>query len=55
MSYQRQKGLLGELIYLSEIIDLLGIEAAIDAWTGPDGSDQDYVFRKIGQKSKVFL
>lgn len=26
MSYQRQKGLLGELIYLSEIIDLLGIE-----------------------------
>lgn len=46
MSYQRQKGLLGELIYLSEIIDLLGIEAAIDAWTGPDGSDQDYVFPK---------
>lgn len=44
MSFQRQKGLLGELIYLSKMIDDIGVEAAVDSWTGPDGSDQDFVF-----------
>lgn len=44
MSFQRQKGLLGELLYLSKIIDDEGIQEAIDSWTGPDGSDQDFVF-----------
>lgn len=44
MSFQRQKGLLGELIYLSAKIDDIGVEDAIDSWTGPDGSDQDYQF-----------
>jgi hypothetical protein len=44
MSFQRQKGLLGELIYLSAKIDDIGIEDAVDSWTGPDGSDQDYQF-----------
>lgn len=44
MSFQRQKGLLGELIYLSTIIDDIGVETAVDSWTGPDGSDQDYLF-----------
>lgn len=44
MSFQRQKGLLGELIYLSKMMDDRGVEEAIDSWTGPDGSDQDFVF-----------
>ncbi len=44
MSFQKQKGLLGELIYLSKMIDDIGDEAAVDSWTGPDGSDQDYLF-----------
>lgn len=44
MSFQRQKGLLGELIYLSKMIDDIGVETAVDSWTGPDGSDQDYQF-----------
>lgn len=44
MSFQRQKGLLGELIYLSTIIDDIGVETAVDSWTGPDGSAQDYQF-----------
>lgn len=44
MSFQRQKGLLGELIYLSKTIDDIGVEEAVDSWTGPDGSDQDYLF-----------
>ena len=45
MSFQRQKGLLGELIYLSKMIDDIGTEAAVDSWAGPDGSDQDYLFQ----------
>lgn len=44
MSFQRQKGLLGELIFLSKMIDDIGVEEAVDSWTGPDGSDQDYLF-----------
>ena len=45
MSFQRQKGLLGELIYLSKKIDDIGIDAAVDSWAGPDGSDQDFLFQ----------
>lgn len=45
LSFQRQKGLLGELIYLSKMIDDIGTEAAVDSWAGPDGSDQDYLFQ----------
>lgn len=44
MSFQRQKGLLGELIFMSKMIDDIGVEEAVDSWTGPDGSDQDYLF-----------
>lgn len=44
MSFQRQKGLLGELLYLSQMIDDIGVETAVDSWTGPDGSDQDFTF-----------
>lgn len=39
-----QKGLIGELLYLSELIDSLGEENAIDSWVGPEGSDQDFNF-----------
>lgn len=44
MSFQRQKGLLGELLYLLEIMNSRGIEDTLDSWTGPDGCDQDFVF-----------
>lgn len=44
MSFQKQKGLLGELLFLSKMIDDIGVEMAVDSWTGPDGSDQDYQF-----------
>ena len=39
MSFQRQKGLLGELLYLLKVIDNCGVEYAIDSWVGPDGGD----------------
>ena len=44
LSYERQKGLLGELLYLEEMIKRIGCEAAVAAWVGPEGSDQDFVF-----------
>ena len=44
MSFQSQKGLLGELLYLKQCIEEIGIERSIDAWVGPEGSDQDFIF-----------
>lgn len=44
MSFQKQKGLLGELIFLKECIEKIGCESAISSWNGPDGSDQDFLF-----------
>jgi len=44
MSFQSQKGLLGELLFLNKCIDCLGHNEAINAWQGPDGSDQDFLF-----------
>lgn len=44
MTVSRQKGLFGELIYLSEMIEKFGAEKAIMSWSGPEGSDQDFVY-----------
>lgn len=44
LSISVQKGLCGELMFLEDRIDCLGEQAALDAWTGPDGSDQDFIF-----------
>lgn len=44
MSFQKQKGLLGELIFLRECIENIGYESAVFSWSGPDGSDQDFLF-----------
>ena len=39
-----QKGLIGELLYLSELIDGHGDTQSISEWVGPDGADQDFNF-----------
>ena len=44
MSVSRQKGLLAELLYLKEQIQLIGESDALEAWVGPEGCDQDFVF-----------
>ena len=44
MSDLAQKGLLGELMYLRELIDSIGEDAAVSAWQGPEGCDQDFEF-----------
>ena len=40
----RQKGLIGELLHLQEIIPEKGINNSIISWVGPDGADQDFIF-----------
>ena len=42
LATNEQKGLIGELIFLKEMIDKEGIEKTLTAWTGPEGSDQDF-------------
>lgn len=44
LSATQQKGLMGELLFLSYSIDKVGGIKAINAWVGPDGSDQDFIF-----------
>lgn len=44
MSVSRQKGLLAELLYLKDQIQLIGEGEALAAWVGPEGCDQDFVF-----------
>ncbi len=36
------KGTIGELMYLGQLIDEIGPVDAVNSWTGPEGSDQDY-------------
>ena len=44
MSFERQKGLLGELLYFQEVLKTHGSAYALHTWCGPDGSDQDFLF-----------
>ncbi len=43
LSFENQKGLLGELLYLEELLSSMTCADAVNAWCGPEGSDQDYV------------
>ena len=41
----RKKGLLGELLFLqSKLQQGTSVLSAVQAWVGPDGADQDFVF-----------
>ena len=53
MPFQRQKGLLGELLYLSDCLRQMSADIAVEAWTGPDGSDQDFVFEAAWAEVKA--
>ena len=44
MSFSRQKGLLGELLYLKNCLESIDAESAVNAWVGAEGSDQDFQF-----------
>ena len=40
----RQKGLIGELIFLQKMIDCFGQKKAVSSWVGPGGGDRDFVY-----------
>ncbi len=40
----QQKGLIGELLFLQETLNILEPAQTINAWVGPDGNDQDFIF-----------
>ncbi len=42
LSVEEQRGLVGELAFLREIVSAFGPETAIEAWTGPAGSAKDF-------------
>lgn len=44
MTFQRQKGLLGELLYLKDCLNDIVAETVVNAWKGPEGADQDFLF-----------
>lgn len=45
MDESNRKGLLGELIYLCEVIDKgCHVLNAVQGWVGPDGADQDFIY-----------
>lgn len=54
MSFERQKGLLAELLYLEEQINNSG-EDVVECWLGPDGADQDFVFEDTWVEVKAVL
>ncbi len=44
LSVEEQRGLVGELAFLRKLVEGLGAEPAIEAWTGPTGSAKDFEF-----------
>jgi hypothetical protein len=44
LSIEEQRGLIGELTFLEELVSELGPFAAIEAWKGPEGSSKDFEF-----------
>lgn len=44
LSLHNQKGLIGELLYLADLIDRHGENTALGEWVGPEGADQDFNF-----------
>lgn len=53
MPFSQQKGLIGELLHLQEIIPDKGLEGAVNSWVGPDGSDQDFIFEDTWDEIKA--
>lgn len=43
-SKSKQKGLFGELLYLKELFNVFDQYKAISSWSGPEGSDQDFIY-----------
>ncbi len=53
LSFENQKGLLGELLYLEELLSSMACTEAVNAWCGPEGSDQDFVMANTWTEIKT--
>lgn len=54
LSIEQQKGLIGELLFINYLIDNRKSSSTIlNAWTGPDFEDKDFVFRGTGIEIKL--
>ena len=53
LSIEQQKGLIGELLFINHLLDYKKHSSAIlNAWTGPDFEDKDFVFGATGIEIK---
>nr|WP_314498694.1 PD-(D/E)XK motif protein [uncultured Chryseobacterium sp.] len=53
LSIEQQKGLIGELLFINHLLDYHKSPSTIlNAWTGPDFEDKDFVFGAIGIEIK---
>lgn len=39
-----QKGLMGEMMFLTECTKTMGAQKALESWCGPEGADQDFIY-----------
>ena len=44
LTVEQQKGLLGELLFLNELMDNFNPDYVLSCWTGPDFEDKDFTF-----------
>lgn len=53
LSQEEIKGLFGELQFLRSLYRKLPAKAAVDAWCGPNGSHQDFIFGNTAVETKT--
>ncbi|OCA75426.1 PD-(D/E)XK motif protein [Chryseobacterium arthrosphaerae] len=54
LSIEQQKGLIGELLFINHLLDCQKSPSTVlNAWTGPDFEDKDFVFGGIGIEIKL--
>lgn len=53
LSINQQKGLIGEVLFLEEKINDTGEDKVIEAWVGPEGADQDFIFMNSWSEIKT--
>lgn len=51
--FKQQKGLIGELLYLSELLKAIPAHDAVNAWKGPEGCHQDFEFESSWAEIKT--
>jgi len=53
LSPEAQMGLVGELLFLQQLLGCASADAALDSWTGPAHSARDFVFSETALEVKI--